>query len=1328
MKRKKNILALILNVLLLMSYTIQVDASSFNVKLTRFDALGNPIDSSTVDFDGESNKKFYANREGSVLLTWTETSNNNFIVFYTSGNSQVPLNASAVPNQYAISNGANLPEGTYTLTVKENIASNPKTSHNITLIIDTTPPLATSGISFADMSNNPIGPVSSLRTFKLNWSAAKDVAPHDGDNVARYEVRFQHTGISSTLLDDEVTGTSFNVSLSSALADQVITFQVFSIDKAGNKNSVPATATYTLNSTIPNSPTTLIVKNTSDDILAGQSGGNFDFISFTASTSSDIVSYEIATRASDTGTFQVIQSGSTAVSYSNIFSGLTFTEGARASIRVVAIDSAGNRSSALTRSFIYDSVAPVFDVRFLNRGETPARYDTVSGITVNSITRTTLEVTNALNDITSYEVIRGSTQIRKEAGNASDLETYLKTLQTNGTYRVIVFDNAMNRSEIQFDVRVEPPSLPTNRTLTVNGEDTSPIAGVNAVITVEFDPSSSVNIAEDNSTYKLFVNGRPVNVNPTAGSNGRVKFEFNTRTAFYGDLVYIYEVQAVDIHGNIARYNIQTGAVIRDRSIPVARVLSTQSFGTSIRAVIELNDFNRVLTAAGAKAELYNGTVLVATLPLTIGTQEYIFTNLRERQTNYNIKIVGSYTLQNAPTVLNAVLNGASDSDKYLIDTLRIEPEVTATIENLVATENSIKFDVLTLKNINQARIFDVFLFEGVGPYTGNPVKSVRVDLIQAESSATNEVEFTGLTSGVNYHIQIREGGYVINTARIVTNLLLPTSDFSVVSVEQNQATVNINVANLSNALAFVFQGNDLVNDEAISLVNGLNRRVITGLLPNTEFTIKILGDYPVFTERQNGSVVSVSVASDLIGEYSFKTAKQVPTGSIPPILIDVIDNEVLFSVLLEDPDNALKRASAVLYEGNVIVNETPIDRGRSNLKFENLKSDTEYILSIHVTYDLDNGEGEISRFGRLVPSALTPSFAIQSFKTIKALPSAEITNVNRTNNTLTIALQPTDPNGAFLAGTIRIFGDQASPLRTETLIRTQFQREILQSFTFTGLSADTVYRIEVEIDYNLLDGRGIRTYKPVNETHRTLANINLDILAIRPTPTQISVDLDLRDFTGQSVLARLFRGDSQVGNAIPVRVNESTIVFDQLDANTSYRLVVDYNNGTQLLASRDVQTRPLTTLATPSATINLGEVTNQRVTISLNLVDEDLTIIQNASVVLCDNDFSECITESRTITQLLAGTEVLLPYERQTITVRLDYDLQTSTGSLELNSRLISLSETPEPEPEPIVEPTVPREPLGINIGIVVASVVGAIAVGFVGVFFYSFRSFYLR
>jgi hypothetical protein len=1166
-----------------------------------------------------------------------------------------------------------------------------------------------------------LGDVGNKRNFKIEWVSGVDAVDFKVQQVI---------GTTITTLFSNTNNIEINLS-PTLLNNTKVEFRIYSIDQARNESSTFLKTEYTLRTVAPNPPSNIVLTNTDNVVISGDSGGNFSKISFTGSTTAGAITYEVAVKRPTDNDFVILQSGASSLEYTNLFNSLTFVENSRVFIRVAAIDVAGNRSE-LTREVRYDSVPPSFDIRYLNRTlETPV-YQTASGITINSTNRDTLEVINADSDIASYEILRGSTKIPSQGNDGDSLQAALRALTTNGTYTVTVFDAAKNPSSIVFDMRVEAPSLPSNRTLNVSANDVNLGPGIKATVRVEFNSSVAVNPDTGSGKYQLFVNGQPVinPVNPTPLPTGRIELTYEVETAFYGDLENLYEVQVIDEFGNIGRYNLQSNAVVRDKVEPFARIVSTQSTSTSITVSIDLVDPTRTLTSAGAKAELYNGSVLVDSKLLTPGVNTYTFTGLRDRQANYNIKVVGSYRIDSAPIVNDATLNTGSVNDKYLIDTLRSEPGVQGFINNVVATSSAVSFDVETIKAVNQARFIDVTVFEGVGPYSGNPVKSERIDLAATDNNKTTRVEFTGLTSGLNYHIQVREGGYIFATTRFLTNLPTPTSSYSQVSVEQNQATVNINLNDVSSAVAYVFAGNEVVSIDPINLSPGANRRIIAGLQPDTTYTIKVLANYLIFNEAPDGSTFDVNVKGDILGEYTFKTAKRLPTGSFPPVLLEVVDDEVLFSVILDDLDAALKRASVVLYDGNTIVDEIPIDRGRSNLKFENLKPDTEYMLSIHVTYDLDDGRGDVSRFGRLTPSSLTTSFVIQSFRTIKTIPSAEIVSVIRTNETITVSLQPTDPNDAFLAGTVRIFGDQSAAFRVENLVRSTFQREVLQTFTFTGLSPDVAYRVEVEVDYNLLDGRGTRTYKPVTATYRTLPNISIDVLAVRPSPTQVSVDLELNDFGGETVLARLYRGEVQVGNALPVRNGTSTIVFDQLVPSTLYRLLIEYNNGAQLLASRDVQTRSLTTLATPRASIAIGDVVNQTTTVTMTLEDADVTVVALADVVICDDASTDCVIETRRVSELLAGTQVQLPYEQQTITVKLDYDVQTSVGVLEVVSTLINLSgpQAPTPTPTPTPTPQPPSESLNVNVGVVIASVVGAIAVGFVGVFFYSFRSFYLR
>jgi hypothetical protein len=1176
--------AILFSVLIFALVKSIVDVSAnggFTLTAQRFDSVGNPIADSLIEFT-DGTQKIYTNDSLRVRLTWEQEPNQLFNVFYLDGSTPVQINNSAIPSPYDINQGADLPDGQYTIYVKEVGGSNSESSRGI-LVIDNSVPNAATGLNLTTISDTPLSTQGNLRTFNINWSAAFDTPLNASDPVARYEVRYNYTGISETVLKSDVTGTSYTVVLSDSVPDTTITFLVYTVDLAGNRNTTPATINYVLNTTPPNPVSNVVIRNATNDIITGNAGGNFSNISFSQSNSADVDYYEISIKVDATSNYVVLSSGSKLLSYNSIFDAVSINEGAQTTIRVVVVDTGGNRSSEVLRVFRYDSVPPAFDVRFLDRSVSPAIYLTASGNIINSQTISSIQVVDNLSDIRSYIVERNNVVIKNETGTSSSLEAYLRTLTQNGIYRVIVQDAAFNRSTLITELKVQAPTLPTNRSLVVNGNDTRTEPGFDGAVSVEFLPAE----IGSSGTYKLFVNGRPI-LSPTVQStnDGKIRLIFDVRTVFYGDLAYIYEVHAVDSFGNIGKYNQQSSVVLRDIVIPTARIVGTRSNDTSIEVDIDLQDFTRSLTSTGAKAELYNGTVFVTSLPLTPGLSTYTFTNLRDRVANYNIKIVGSYSVQGGSNVVDATLNGASNESKYLIETLKLNPDVTAEIENLTVSETGITLDVRTLKNVAFARTVDVFVFEGTGPYTGNPVKSSRIDLAQSTSSTVTNVVITGLTVGKNYHIQVREGGYVIATARAVTNLPVPTTSFSVVDVKDTEITYTLTLNNSTAATGYLFQGNTLVLETGIPLEGNLNRKVITALDANTTYTLKVISTYNVYTETQDGSVILNTVNNALLDEFEFKTAKETPTATIPESLIEQVEDDVLFTVLLDDPDNAIINASAVLYLGDTIVDEIAIDPGRSNLRFQNLTSSTSYIISIHVTYDLNDGEGEITKFGRLAPSAISTSFVIQDFKTFKAIPDAEMEMIESTNESITVRIQPIDPDAAFIEGTVKLFGTATAPLRVENLTRSQFQRGVLQSFVFTGLEGNTAYRVEVEVDYNIEDDFGVRTYKPSIQTFRTRPDTSVDILAVRATPTQIEVDLDLFDFAGESVLAKLFRGETQIGSAITLSNNKNFIVFDGLEASTGYRLVLDYNNGARLLASRDIQTQSLVTLATPSADV----------------------------------------------------------------------------------------------------------------------------------------------
>jgi hypothetical protein len=356
----------------------------------------------------------------------------------------------------------------------------------------------------------------------------------------------------------------------------------------------------------------------------------------------------------------------------------------------------------------------------------------------------------------------------------------------------------------------------------------------------------------------------------------------------------------------------------------------------------------------------------------------------------------------------------------------------------------------------------------------------------------------------------------------------------------------------------------------------------------------------------------------------------------------------------------------------------------------------------------------------------LTNSFEILRFKTIKAIPNAEVSSVVATNQSLNVTIQPTDKDNAFVKGTVKIFSlTQASPLRVENLLFTGFQRGTPQTFSFIGLTADTVYRVEVELDYNLANGLGERTYKPVTENIRTRQNISADIKTITTTENTATINVDLFDFTSSNVDARLFLGTTLVGNSQRVVDGTNSLMFEGLQPDTLYRVVIDYNNGSNLLVSRDLKTKVLLNVQNPSLTLVEPVITTSQVTLRINVEDPDTRVKPNATIIIEDNEGDDQVTLSVLVSDLVAGKVVDLPYDSQSVTVYVFF-LNATDDEKELiveAPAIIRVSSTPEP-----VIPVTPSEPIDLNLGVLVASVVGALAVGFVGVFVYSFRKMYLR
>jgi hypothetical protein len=1323
----KKILSLFVAVALILQVStfivLQADVSSgFAFTITKVTS------GESIEYSGVTPiPKLYTNGSEILRFTWNADDDENFDIFYKSGVSEEKINSTPQTRLFDWDDAGDLSEAEYTFFIRKTGGGGVESSSGI-IVIDKLAPNQATLVGLFDNSNAAIGNQSNKTNITVKWTASKDKEPNHADDSAKYRVVCRYGSNQSCGADQIVFGLQATFVINPSLVgDNVaLTFIVSAIDKAGNENTVTTNsrATYTLNTSAPAAPTNLKIFNTFNEEVTGTAIGPFSRISFTQSSSSDVNRYivQIKKTLSDSSP-SIVSSNSAELLYENVLNGITLVNGNDIVVQVIAVDAAGNQSVALERQFRFDNVAPSFDIKH-NSGVASI---SSSGLTLNTVERGTITALSPNNDVTSVIIYRGATKLQEFSGSnvLSQTQNYLRVAVT-GDYEIIARDAALNRLVFNFTLQVTPPSL-SNPSTTVTFNDTSQEVGVNGTGVVSFLPATT---SDGPVVYQLYIDGRPVEA--TQGtSGGNITLSFNYRTAVYGDLKLIYEVRAIDASGNFTIYNQTTDYVVIDKVKPYAKILSTSSLSTSMVVQIELRDYYRVLNSFGAKAEVYDGALLVKEIPLNIGINDYTITGLSPGQSDIKILVKGTYVYDNV-TSTNQILNLGS---QFFIDTLRANPDVTASITDVVGELGNVTFTVNTVKNTTSLKTLSVFVYEGKGPiYTGNPIATKEISLSTSAVNSSNEIVFTGLDAGKMYHIQVRDGSFILATARVITEYSAPTSRFEVITTKGLEMTLGVQLINTSSANVYLFKGTTLIGNPIPLPQASFNRFNITdGIDYNNEYSIKVISNtYNAALEQLNGDVLVIPINNAIIGEYKFTTAKETPTGDLPetPGLLEVVDDEVLFQANIIDPDNSIVRASVVLYEGATIIDEIAVDAGRSNLKFSNLKTFTDYIISIHITYDLNDGNGPITKSGNLTPSPLTNSFEILRFKTIKAIPNAEVSSVVATNQSLNVTIQPTDKDNAFVKGTVKIFSlTQASPLRVENLLFTGFQRGTPQTFSFIGLTADTVYRVEVELDYNLANGLGERTYKPVTENIRTRQNISADIKTITTTENTATINVDLFDFTSSNVDARLFLGTTLVGNSQRVVDGTNSLMFEGLQPDTLYRVVIDYNNGSNLLVSRDLKTKVLLNVQNPSLTLVEPVITTSQVTLRINVEDPDTRVKPNATIIIEDNEGDDQVTLSVLVSDLVAGKVVDLPYDSQSVTVYVFF-LNATDDEKELiveAPAIIRVSSTPEPTPEPVI-PVTPSEPIDLNLGVLVASVVGALAVGFVGVFVYSFRKMYLR
>lgn len=200
--------------------------------------------------------------------------------------------------------------------------------------------------------------------------------------------------------------------------------------------------------------------------------------------------------------------------------------------------------------------------------------------------------------------------------------------------------------------------------------------------------------------------------------------------------------------------------------------------------------------------------------------------------------------------------------------------------------------------------------------------------------------------------------------------------------------------------------------------------------------------------------------------------------------------------------------------------------------RLDGLKTDNEYTLK--ATYNnLQNQEETIS---------------IEFVTCAKAVPTVEIMNVQSTQTAITFELNVTDTDNVGAITKIELLHGNDEPIVADTSdVR-----------TFENLLSNNDYTVKVTYTYDLNDGVGEQQIvKTADVKTKAKATPSVTIDNFSNTINQISADVTFEDIDsiGEIINIVLKKDDVQVA----ITNDRTSIIFDALDSDTEYTIVVEY-------------------------------------------------------------------------------------------------------------------------------------------------------------------------
>jgi len=453
--------------------------------------------------------------------------------------------------------------------------------------------------------------------------------------------------------------------------------------------------------------------------------------------------------------------------------------------------------------------------------------------------------------------------------------------------------------------------------------------------------------------------------------------------------------------------------------------------------------------------------------------------------------------------------------------------------------------------------------------------------------------------------------------------------------------------------VAELYSGETLIDSE--DLVVGESSVNFDELLANKHYEVKVSATYDL--DDSTGEKTDVPLYSGLFATLS----NSLPSGQIQNVVIN--SNKVTFDVVYNDGDEVTMPGglSVGVYKEDELIEEFGLMGSTTEISFDDLLNDNDYVLKVMSDYDLRDGH------------ATQPNNVIYMFGFTtdpQGVPEPLLYNLNIEENRVLFDILIDDPDGLIDASTL------VAKLYIEgELVKEAFMVDYIVDFVLFNLTSGEEFVIEIEASYDLNDGEELQTEQVIfSQAFTTLINQPPLIFVEDIIITQGYVTIDLEVVDDHETLigafyAILYENDLPV-YTIPFDIEATQLVFPFLIKNTeAYRveIISDYNlrDGLPFHDDATLFTSLLETVEAKAPAAEFINILafNDMISLEINFMDSDLTVDPNSLVAYIylngiEIDTKDLIVGSNDI-EFLA----LLSNNEYEIRVYADYDLDDGAG-----------------------------------------------------------------